>query len=83
MNSKILVIDLHGFTRKEAKEYLYEELTKNIKKGIKTFKIIHGFNNGSVIKDWLKSSKDLKETFNVREIMDDPSNSGSTYIILN
>ncbi len=82
MNSKILCIDLHGFKRKEAKEYLYQKMFEAQKQNIKSFKIIHGYNNGTIIKNWLKSSKELKEKFNVKEIFDDPTNSGSTYINL-
>lgn len=83
MNTKIYTIDLHGFKRLEAKRYLYDEINKYKKSGVKTFKVIHGFNNGSVIKDWLKSSKDLKDDFNLKEILDDPTNPGASYISLN
>ncbi len=82
MNSTIRVIDLHNFKRLEAKEHLYEEIRKFNKKGIKTYKIIHGFNSGTVIRDWVRNSKDLKLELNVREIIDDPTNSGATYIFL-
>lgn len=80
MNSKIAEIDVHGFTRLKAKEYIYEEIKKYQKRGIYTFKIIHGFNNGNVIKTWLKNSKDIINDLNA-QVIDDIFNPGVTIII--
>lgn len=83
MNSKIPEIDVHGFKRLEARDYIYQELIKYRKKKIYTIKVIHGWNNGRVIKDWLISSESIKKDLNIREIKEDPLNSGATYIFLN
>ena len=83
MNSTIPEIDVHGFKRLEARDYIYQELIKYRKKKIYTIKVIHGWNNGRVIKDWLISSESIKKDLNIREIKEDPLNSGATYIFLN
>lgn len=82
MISKIVEIDVHGLKRLEAKEFIYQELKKCIKNHIYTIRIIHGFNNGTVIKDWLINSKDLLNDFNISKVESDPINSGATLIYL-
>ena len=82
MNSKIYELDVHGFKRLEAKEYIYSKIKECLKNNIYTIRVIHGFNNGTVIKDWLKNSQDIKKEFDIVRIEEDILNSGATIIYL-
>ena len=82
MKSQIPEIDVHGFTRLKAKEYIYEELEKYRKKGIYTIRVIHGWNNGTVIRTWLNNSSDIKNDLRINKIEEDILNPGVTYIYL-
>lgn len=81
INSSIKKIDLHGYSPKDARMRLLEEIEKYRKQGVHTIKVIHGFNHGTKIKDWLKSSKSIYSAGNVKDVFDDPTNSGVTYVI--
>ena len=74
------VLDVHGMIFKEATIYIKEEIKKAHSKKETVIKVIHGYNNGSKIKDWLKNSKTLGEE--VKEVYPDLLNSGVTYIYL-
>ncbi len=82
IKSNIPEIDLHGYTAKNARAYLIEEIEKYRQQGINTVKVIHGFNRGTKIKDWLKNSKNIYITANVKDVFDDPTNPGISYISL-
>ena len=77
-------IDLHNISLKEAKEIINNNIIYCIKNKINILEIIHGFNNGSKIKTYLKNSKTLKENFpEIKEILPDLLNSGKTIIYFN
>jgi len=77
-------IDLHNFTLKDAKEIINKNIEYCIKNNIYNLEIIHGFNNGSKIKNYLKNSKTLRNTYpNIKEIIPDLLNSGKTTIYFN
>ena len=52
-------IDVHGYTRKIASEIIKEKIEECYKNNITTLNVIHGSNNGTVIRDWLRASKSL------------------------
>lgn len=52
-------IDVHGFTRLEAKEYILENIDKCYKAKNTTLVVIHGSTHGTAIRDWLRASKTL------------------------
>lgn len=83
MNSKIFEVDVHGFKRLEAKKYIYSKIKDCLKNNIYTIRVIHGFNNGTVIKDWLNNSQDIIREFDIIKIEEDILNSGATIIYLN
>ena len=77
-------IDLHNFTLKDAKEIINKNIEYCIKNNIYNLEIIHGFNNGSKIKNYLKNSKTLRNTYaDIKEIIPDLLNSGKTIIYFN
>lgn len=77
-------IDLHNFTLKDAKEIINKNIEYCIKNNIYNLEIIHGFNNGSKIKNYLKNSKTLRNTYpDIKEIISDLLNSGKTTIYFN
>ncbi len=61
-------IDVHGLTRVKAREEIIEFIKICYKNKITLIKVIHGFNNGSVIKDWLRSSNDILNMIEVKNI---------------
>ena len=70
-------IDLHNFTLKDAKEIINKNNEYCIKNNIYNLEIIHGFNNGSKIKNYLKNSKTLRNNYpDIKEIIPDLLNSG-------
>lgn len=54
-------IDVHGYTRAKASEIIKEKIKECFKNKITTLNVIHGSNNGTVIRDWLRNSKTLGE----------------------
>lgn len=59
-------IDVHGMLRQNAKKYILESIDRCYKNGDTTLKVIHGFNHGTAIRDWLRGSKTLGD--NVLEV---------------
>ena len=78
-----MVIDLHNFNRKDAKEYLIDKIKESYNNKDYYVKVIHGFNNGTAIKDYIRNSKELIESGYISKIEADPLNSGVTNIVLN
>ena len=77
-------LDLHSFTLKEAKEQIKKTITYCYNNNINSIEIIHGFNNGQQIKNYLKNSKTLRNTYpDIKEIIPDLLNSGKTIIYFN
>lgn len=77
-------IDLHSFNLKDAKEVIIKNIEYCIKNNISTLTIIHGFNNGTKIKNFLQNSKSLKQNYQeIKEIQSDLLNSGKTTIYFN
>ena len=62
-------LDLHSFTLKEAKEIIKKEIINCYNNNINTLEIIHGYNNGTSIKNYLKNSKELRSLKEVKEII--------------
>lgn len=52
-------IDVHGLIRLQAKKYILESIEECYKKGDTILNVIHGSNNGVVIRNWLRNSKTL------------------------
>lgn len=52
-------IDVHGYTRIKASEIIKEKIIECYKNNITTLNVIHGSNNGTAIRDWLRASKTL------------------------
>ena len=76
-------IDLHSFTLKEAKEIINLKIKECYRNNDYTLTIIHGFNNGTKIKDYLKNSKKLRlDNPEISEILPDLLNSGKSIIKL-
>lgn len=76
-------LDLHSFTLKEAKEIIKKEIINCYNNNINTLEIIHGYNNGTSIKNFLKNSKELRSLKEVKEIIPSLLNSGKSIIYLN
>ena len=76
-------LDLHSFTLKEAKEIIKKEIINCYNNNINTLEIIHGYNNGTNIKNYLKNSKELRSLKEVKEIIPSLLNSGKSIIYLN
>ena len=76
-------LDLHSFTLKEAKEKIKKEIINCYNNNINTLEIIHGYNNGTSIKNYLKNSKELRSLKEVKEIIPSLLNSGKSIIYLN
>ena len=75
-------LDLHSFTLKEAKEIIKKEIINCYNNNINTLEIIHGYNNGTSIKNFLKNSKELRSLKEVKEIIPSLLNSGKSIIYL-
>lgn len=52
-------IDVHGMLRLEAKKYILETIDRCYKDRITILNVIHGSNNGTAIRSWLRGSKML------------------------
>ena len=76
-------LDLHSFTLKDAKEIIKKEIINCYNNSINTLEIIHGYNNGTSIKNYLKNSKELRSLKEVKEIIPSLLNSGKSIIYLN
>lgn len=73
-------IDVHGLELEDAKKYItntVKELYKS--KGLKLI-VVHGYNHGTKIKDWLRSTSSLNKYVN--SISPSLDNSGETIINL-
>ena len=74
-------IDLHSISLKSAKEIIIKNIEYCINNNISTLEIIHGFNSGTKIKNFLQNSKSLKENYKeIKEIQPDILNSGKSTI---
>lgn len=74
-------IDLHSISLKDAKNIIDTNIEFCIKNNISTLEIIHGFNNGSKIKNYLNNSKSLKEKYpEIKDIQSNLINNGKTTI---
>ncbi len=78
-----MTVDLHNFNRKDAKEYLISKIEEAYKNKDYFIEVIHGFNNGTAIRDYIRNSKQLMDTGYILKIEANPLNSGITNIILN
>ncbi len=52
-------IDVHGMLRLEAKKRIIEMIDDCYKNRITILNVIHGSNNGTAIRSWLRGSKTL------------------------
>lgn len=76
-------LDLHSFSFLEAKEKIKKEIIYCYNNNINSLEIIHGYNNGTKIKNYLKNSKELRDLKEVKEIIPSLLNSGKSIIYLN
>ena len=77
-------IDLHSCPLQKAKEIIDKNIEYCIKNNINTLEIIHGYNNGTKIKDYLKNSNSLRKKYpEIKEIIPDLLNSGKSIIYFN
>ena len=74
-------VDVHYLTRLEAKQQIIDTIINCYKANIRVVKVIHGFNNGTSIRDWLRNSKDILNMDEVKEIIS--IHPGETLIQLN
>ncbi len=76
-------IDLHNCTLLKAKEIINDNLIYCIKNNINHLEIIHGYNNGNKIKNYLKNSCELRKKFKeIINIQIDLLNLGKSIIYL-
>lgn len=75
------MIDTHGLSLKEAKELIIIEIERAYKQNQDRVEVIHGYNNGDKIKNYLKNTKNLSPL--VKQIVPDFINSGKTLIYIN
>ena len=76
-------IDLHNTPLNTAKEIINKSIKDCYKNKDYTLTIVHGFNKGSKIKDYLNNSNKLKlDNPEIQEIIPDLLNSGKTIIKL-
>ncbi len=52
-------IDVHGLLRMQAQKYIIESIEECYKRGDSILNVIHGSNNGTIIRTWLRNSKTL------------------------
>ncbi len=56
-----MVVDLHGFNLKDAKEEVICTLEDILAKGQRKVAIIHGYRNGQVLKNYFQSEQFLED----------------------
>ena len=76
-----MIIDLHGKTLNESKKIVNEEIDKAIKIGLSQIRIIYGFNNGNVLKNYFTNIKHF-DSNKVLSIFELPNNNGEAIINL-
>ena len=76
-----MIIDLHGKTLNESKKIVNEEIDKAIKIGLNQIRIIYGFNNGNVLKNYFTNIKHFDNN-KVLSIFEVPNNNGEAIINL-
>jgi len=54
-------IDVHGMLRLQAKKYILETIEQCYKDRITLLNVIHGSNNGTAIRSWLRGAKELSD----------------------
>ncbi|MGM9972053.1 MAG: Smr/MutS family protein [Anaeroplasmataceae bacterium] len=74
-----MTINTHDMFFKEAKELILQSIETCYKQGDGILEIIHGYNRGSRIKDWIKGAK-LDDK--VSSVMPSLTNSGVSYIYI-
>lgn len=84
-DEKELQLDLHGFKLFEARMELCEDVLEAAEDGYESVHVIHGFNRGHVIKDYLRGRdgflNDLRRRYpECPHIRLKPSGEGSTMI---
>ncbi len=52
-------IDVHGLLRLQAQKYILDSIEECYKRGDTILNVIHGSNNGTTIRSWLRNSKTL------------------------
>ena len=76
-------IDLHSIALKDAKNIIDYNIEYCIKNNISSLEIIHGFNNGNKIKNYLNSSSLKEKYISIKEIQTSLINLGKTTIYFN
>ena len=77
-------IDLHSLTLQNAKEIINQNIEFCINNNVYSLEIIHGYNNGNRIKNYLKNSKTLRSNYpEIKYVLPDLINSGKTTIYFN
>lgn len=74
----MLELDVHNLTLKEAQTEIKTEINRSYQVKNLEIRVIHGFNNGTKIKEWLRNSQTLGK--NVLSVNPDLTNSGATVI---
>lgn len=77
-DGRVVTIDLHGLYEKDAKNMLLRWLD-NVPQGVDELRIIHGWNQGTVLKDMVQ--KDISVHKSVSAVLR-TLNSGETRVIL-
>ena len=55
MNSAIIELDLHGMTKVQAK-FCIDNCLKRVTKNVYRIRLVHGYNNGTEIKEMVRKS---------------------------
>ena len=71
-------IDTHNMKFQEAKEYILTQAEQCYKQKILSLRVIHGYNNGTKIRDWIRNTERLNKIVN--RVEPDLLNSGATIL---
>lgn len=79
----LVEFDIHGMTLYEVKNEIPHLICQYVKNGYDCFRIIHGFNNGNVLKIYTLNTlkSDIEKQINRFKIKVIKENKGATFII--
>ena len=84
VSSDIIKIDLHGMRFIEAKTELLDSIEGYFRQGFTTFEIIHGFQGGTVLRDYVRGNlkRDFENSIKSCSLICQRSTKGSTIVTL-
>ncbi|MFI3330032.1 MAG: hypothetical protein R3Y05_06090 [bacterium] len=75
------VLDLHNDSKDLAKTKIQRFVMEMLKNDIYFFEIVHGYNRGTTLKDFLKNKRNLNCNY-ISKMYPDPLNEGRTMVWL-